>query len=109
MKKIALLIALLMVVGIGTAWCISATVDKMIDEKSKSDIRPVEDSAKLLGMVNKGADESYKAMTKPLNPVLDPVRKVRDGAIDASKKVVNTTWDALTYFSPHRKKDKSAE
>ena len=104
MKKVALLVALLMVTSVGSAWCLSATVDRALDNQSKSDIRPVQDTARLLSIVNKGIDKSYNTVTKPMNPVLDPIRQVRDSTVRASKEIVNRIWDALTYFSPHRKK-----
>ena len=104
MKKAALLVALLMVIGVGSAWCLSATVDRVLDDQSKSDLRPVQDTAKLANLVNKGIDKSYNTVTKPMNPVLDPIRQVRDSSVRASKEIVNRIWDALTYFSPHRKK-----
>ena len=104
MKKVSLLVALLMVVSMGPAWCLSATVDRALDNQSKSDLRPVQDTAKLASMVNKGVDKSYNMVTKPMNPVLNPIRQVRDSSVRATKEIVNRTWDALTYFSPHRKK-----
>ena len=101
MKKVALFVALLMVMSVGSAFCtVSTTLDGVIESKSKSDIRPVEDSAKMLGMVNKGVNE----VVKPLDPALKPVYVVRDESIKASKTVVNTIWDALTLKSFREKK-----
>ena len=100
MKKIALLVALLMVISVGPAFCtVSATLDGVIDSKSKSDIRPVEDVAKMTGMVNKGMNEAMK----PLDPMLKPVYDVRREAVKASKTVVNTIWDVLTLKSLRKK------
>ena len=101
MRKVALMLALLMVVGSVPAFCtVSTTVDGVIDSKSKSDIRPVEDTAKLAGMINKGVNE----VAKPLDPALKPVYEVRDTSIKASKTVVNTVWDMLTLKSFRTKK-----
>ena len=102
MKKMALFLALLMVVSVGSAFCtVSTTLDGVIESKSKSDIRPVEDSAKMLGMVNKGVNK----VVEPLDPALRPVYEVRDHSIKASKTVVNTIWDALTLKSFRDKKE----
>ena len=101
MKKVALMLALLMVVGSGSAFCtLSTTLDNTLDNKSKSDLRPVEDSAKMLGMVNKGLNEAVK----PLDPALKPVYEVRDQTMKASKTVLNTIWDTLTLKSMRDKK-----
>ncbi len=104
MKKVTLFVALLMVISMGPAWCLSATVDRVLDNQSKSDIRPIQDTARLASMVNKGVDKSYNMATEPIKPVLDPIRKVRDTSVHASKTIVNRIWDGLTYFMPHRKK-----
>ena len=93
MRKLALVLALLMVVGTIPAFAtVSATLDGVIDSKSKSDIRPVEDTAKLAGEVNKGVNK----VMEPLDPVMKPVYEVRHETVKASKKVVNTVWDMLT-------------
>jgi hypothetical protein len=102
MKKMALFLALLMVMSVGSAYCtFSATVDGVVESKSKSDIRPVEDAAKLVGEVDKGLD----MVTKPLDPALKPVYEVRDHSIKASKTVLNTVWDALTLKFMRDKKE----
>lgn len=98
MKKIALFLAILMVVGSMPAWCLSETLTKVIDDKTKSDIRPVQDTAKILGTVDRGVD---KAMDKTpiLNKremVLDPARKVSREAVRGIKSIVNGVWDILT-------------
>ena len=104
MKKIALLVALLMIASAAPGWCLSATVDRALDNQSKSDLRPVQDTARIAGMVNKGVDKSYNMATKPMKPILDPIRQVRDTSIHASKTIVNRIWDALTFFVPRHKK-----
>lgn len=109
MGKVALIVALALVVSVGPAWSISQTVDGVIEDQKKSDIHAVQDTAKILGVVNEGVDKSYKTVTKPLNPVLDPIRQVRDISIKATKEIANGTWDALTYFSPHKQKKESAD
>ena len=99
MRKMALILALLMVVASVPAFCLSSTLDGVIENKSKSDIRPVEDAAKLAGVINKGVNE----VTKPLDPMLKPVHEVKDASVKASKSVVNTIWDALTLKSFRKK------
>jgi hypothetical protein len=96
MKKIALLLAILMVASVAPVYsALSTTLDGVIDDKSKSDIRPVEDAAKLAGEINKGINK----VIEPLDPALKPVYEVRDHTIKASKTVLNTIWDALTLKS----------
>ena len=102
MKKVAFILVFLMLAGAGPAFCtFSTTVDGVVDSKSKSDLRPVEDSAKLIGEVDKGLD----MVTEPMDPVLHPVYVVRDHTIKGSKKVVNTVWDVLTLKSMRDKKE----
>jgi hypothetical protein len=101
MKKMALFLALLMVMSVGSVHAtVSTTLDGVIDSKSKSDIRPVEDAARMADMVNKGVNE----VMKPLDPALKPVYEVRDHSMKASKTVLNTIWDALTLKSLREKK-----
>ncbi|OGW87322.1 MAG: hypothetical protein A3C35_08645 [Omnitrophica bacterium RIFCSPHIGHO2_02_FULL_46_11] len=98
MKKIALFLAVLMVFGSMPAWCLSEIVDKVIENKSKSDIRPIQDTARILGLVNEGIDKSLDK-TPILNKrevVLVPVRKVARETIHGTKAVVNGTWDVVT-------------
>ena|SRR3989338_10804441 len=103
MKKVALLVALLMVVSVAPGWSLVAAVDRALEGKSKSDLRPVEDTARLGMMAKKGVDKSYDMATEPIKPVLDPIRKVRDTSVQATKDILNKTWDVLT-FASHRKK-----
>ena len=107
MKKIAILLAVLMLVGSVPGWCLSEMVDKVIENKSKSDIRPVQDTAKVLGVVNKGIDKSMDKtpVLSKREKVLDPIRKVERETIHGAKAVVNGAWDVIT--SPvDRMKDK---
>lgn len=101
MRKLALFVALMMVASAAPAYCtFSTTVDGTVESKSKSDIRPVADAAKLVGEIDKGLDK----VTEPLDPALKPVYEVRDHSIKASKTVLNTVWDALTFKSFREKK-----
>ncbi len=106
MRKTALLLALLMVLGTAPGWCFSATaiVDHTVDETRKSDIRPVEDTGKILGLTREGSGKAYHAVTDPMKPVLDPVRKGRDEILKGTKKVINTVWDMVTFRSLREKK-----
>lgn len=102
MRKVALIVVLALVVGGNSAWSLSKTLDGVIEDQKKSDLHAVQDTSKLAGVMNEGLDKSYNAITEPMKPVLDPIRKVRDVSVRASKDILNGTWDALTYFSPHR-------
>lgn len=97
MKKIALLVAVLVVALAVPAWSMPARLDHAIDNTMKSDIRPVEDSGRILDVTNRGITHSYNFVTGPMKPVLDPIRRVRDETIRGTKLVVNTIWDVLTF------------
>ena len=101
MKKIAVVLAVLMAIGAVPGWCLSETVDHFLDNRSKSDLRPVEDTAKIASTVSKGVDKSLDAVPvlKERDKVLDPVRKVRHETVSAAKTIVNRTWDILTFKS----------
>ncbi len=104
MKKVTLLlVALLMVTSVGSAWCLSAMVDRTLENKSKSTLHPIQDTAKLAGVLNRGIDKSYNVVTKPMNPILNPIREVRDTSVKASKTIINRVWDMLTFFVPRKK------
>ena len=101
MKKVAIILAVLMAIGAVPGWCLSQTVDTFLDNRSKSDLRPVEDSAKVLSTVNKGIDKTLDAVPvmKEREKVLDPVRKARHETVGIAKTIVNKTWDILTFKS----------
>jgi len=92
MRKLALLMALLMVIGAGPAFALSATVDTFIENRQNSTSHPIADAARILDMANQGIDKTYHAVTDPIEPVLKPVRKVRDEVF----KVTNRIWDIVT-------------
>lgn len=101
MKKIAVILAVLMAIGAVPGWCLSQTVDTFLDNRSKSDLRPVEDSAKILQGVNKGVDKSLDMVPgmDQRGKVLDPVSKARKETVGLAKTIVNKTWDTLTFKS----------
>ncbi len=94
MKKTAMFLALLMVIGSAGLLAYPTAVDNVIENKSKSDIGPVADTAKLVGVVNTGVNKVMAS--EPTTTVLKPVRIVRDETLKGSKKVINTLWDVLT-------------
>ncbi|MDP3919435.1 MAG: hypothetical protein Q8R76_01330 [Candidatus Omnitrophota bacterium] len=96
MKKIAIFLAILLVAGSAPGWSLSATVDNVIDGRMKSDIHPIADAGLVLNEANKGIDTTYHAVTDPLAPVLDPIRKIRDETVRYAKTAVNTAWDLVT-------------
>lgn len=99
MKKVAILLAVLMAMGAVPGWCVSQTADTFLDNRSKSDLRPVEDSAKILQGVSKAVDKSMDAVPvlKEREKVMDPVRKTRKETVKIAKSIVNTTWDIVTF------------
>ncbi len=103
MRKIAMFMVLLMVMSAGTGWCLVERVDRAIEGVSNSDIRPVADTGRVLDLTNRGIDKGYHAVTDPMAPVLDPVRKVRDESIKSTKSIINVIWDAITFRSLREK------
>ena len=102
MKKVALLLALLMIVGQVYGWCYTATVDKVLDEKSKSDLHPVQDVAKIAGVVNSGVNKTFE--TQPMSTIMTPVETVRKETLKGAHTITNTLWDVLTLRSFREKK-----
>lgn len=97
MKKIAVFVAILLAVGAVPAWCLSATVDTFIDNRTKSDLGPVADAGKILDVANKGVDKTYHLVADPMDPVLSPVMKVKDGCVKGAKSIINFAWDLATF------------
>ena len=102
MRKLALFLALFMVIGQAYGFCYTATVDNVLETKSKSDLHPVQDVAKVAGVVNSGVN---KAMEKqPMSTVMKPIETVRKGTLKATYKITNKLWDILTFRSFREKK-----
>ncbi len=102
MKKTALFLTLFMVIGQVYGLSYTATVDNVLDAKSKSDLHPVQDAAKIAGVANSGVN---KAMEKqPMSTVMKPIETVRKEILKDSYKVTNTLWDFLTFRSFREKK-----
>ena len=97
MKKIALLVAVLMVAVALPVWSMPDVLDRQIDHTMKSDIGPVADAGRILDFTNKGITKGYDMVTTPMKPVLDPIRTVRDETMHGAKLVVNTLWDFITF------------
>ena len=97
MKKVALLVAVLVVAMAVPAWSMPDVLDRQIDHTMKSDIGPVADAGRILDLTNRGVTRGYHTVTDPMKPVLDPIRKVRDESIHGTKRLVNTMWDLITF------------
>ena len=103
MKKAALFLALLMIVSQAYGWCYTATVDNLLDEKSKSDLHPVQDTAKMAGAINEGVNKALLE-TQPMSTLMTPVETVRKESLKGVNTITNTIWDALTLRSFREKK-----
>jgi hypothetical protein len=104
-RKIAIFLAVLMVMSASFGYCIPATLDTAIEGRKNSDLHPVADAGEMLGMVGQGVDATMDAVhsvTAPLSPVTDPIYRVKDEAVGMTKKVINTTWDMLTLRSKRK-------
>jgi len=103
MRKIAILVALLMVVGAVPGFSLTATVDGFLERRAESDIHPVADSAVLLGHVNDGIDKTIDAA----DPVLRHRKHITDPVMRGAKTIVNGAWDLLMRLNPmHNRDDK---
>ena len=102
MRKIAMFIVLFMAIGQVYGYCYPATVDSMLDTKSKSELHPVQDAAKMAGIVNSGVNKTMEK--QPMSTVMKPIETVRKGTLKGAYKVTNTLWDVLTFRSFREKK-----
>ena len=107
MKKLAIMLAVLMVLGAVPGWCLLPTVDGYVDGHTKnSRFRPVQDTGEIYGTVNheigKGMDQV--PLIKDRSVVVNPVNKLLGDSMDATKSLVNGTWDLLTFKSLRDKK-----
>lgn len=102
MRKTALFLALLLVVGQGYGLCYPATVDSVIEDQSKSELHPIADTAKVAGAVNDGINKVID--TEPISTVITPVEKVRKETLKGGYKITNALWDFLTLRWIHGKK-----
>ena len=92
MKKIASLVALLMVIGsIPVMATISTTAEGFLDRRAESDIRPVQDSAKLVRYAYDGVDRGIEFA----DPVLRHRKHITDPVMRGAKIIINGTWDML--------------
>ena len=103
MRKIAVFIVLFMAIGQVYGFCYPATVDNVLDTKSKSELHPVQDAAKMAGAVNSGVNKAIEK--QPMSTIMKPIETVRKGTLKGAYKVTNTLWDFLT-FRWMRSKDK---
>ena len=97
MKKVAVLIAILVLVSPAMGWCLSTTVDTFIDNRMKSDIGPVADTGKILNFANKGVDSTCRLATSAMDhKALSPIMTAKDETMKGVKSVINFTWDMAT-------------
>ena len=102
MRKTALFLTLFMVIGQVYGFCYTTTVDNALETKSKSDLHPVQDTAKIASVVNSGVNKVIE--TQPMSSVMKPIETVRKETLKGAYKVTNTLWDALTFRSFREKK-----
>ena len=102
MRKIALLLVLFMVVAPVLGLCYPAAVDNVLDSKSKSDLHPVQDTARMASAINGGVNKVMD--TEPMPTIMKPVHTVKDETLKGAYKVTNTLWDLITLRSFREKK-----
>lgn len=101
MKKIALGLALMLTVASVPGYCVTETVHGFIDRRTQSDIEPVKDTAKLIGLVDKTADKGLEVM----DPVLKQRKHITDPVMKGTKFIINGTYGMLRkLFPPYDKK-----
>ena len=102
MRKTALFLALFMVIGQIYGLAYTATVDNALETKSKSDLHPVQDTAKMVNVVNSGVNKVIEK--QPMSTVMKPIETVRKETLKAAYTTTNTLWDFLTFRSLREKK-----
>ena len=102
MKKLAVMLALLLVVGAVPGWCLIATVDNFVDGHTKdSGFRPVQDTGEIYAKVNHeiGAGLDKVPVLQDRSKVISPIDKLLHDSIEGGKSLINGTWDLLTFKS----------
>ena len=102
MRKTALFLALFMVIGQAYGLSYTATVDNALETKSKSDLHPVQDAAKMASVVNSGVNKIIEK--QPMSTVMKPIETVRKETLKGTKTITNHLWDILTFRSFREKK-----
>ena len=108
MRKISLIIAAFMIMGTVPGWCLVPMADSFVDNHTKnSTLRPVQDTGKIYGAVNHQIDTSLDKIPviKSRSVIIDPVEKLVKDSVDATKSLINGTWDLLTFKSMRTKKE----
>lgn len=107
MKKIALLLAVLMIIAAAPAWCLIGTVDTYVDDHTKnSGYRPVQDAGELYGAVNHGIGTGMDKVPvlKERSRIMGPLDTMAKETVKGAKFILNGTWDILTFKSMREKK-----
>lgn len=106
MKKIAILLAMLLVIGSVPSWAtMSATAEGFLDRRAESDIRPLQDSAKLVRYAYDGVDRGITAA----DPVLRHRKHITEPVMRGAKMIVNKPWDMLMRLNPFRHREERKE
>ncbi len=108
MKKMAVILAALMILGAVPGWCLVPMVDSFVDNHTKnSSFHPVQDAGKVYGTVNHQIDTSFDKIPvlKSRSVIIDPIEKLVKDSVDATKLLINGTWDLLTFKSMRTKKE----
>ena len=106
MKKLAVILALLMVAGAVPGWCLIATVDSLVDSHTKnSGFRPVQDTGTIYAKVNHAIGTGMDKVPglRDRSKVISPIDKLLHASIDGAKSLINGTWDFLTFKSLREK------
>lgn len=96
MKKLVAVLAVLMLVGSAAGFC-AGTVDTFLDNRSKSEMKPISESATLVSTVYKPVSDAKDKVLKPFEPVTKPV-------MDVVHKTVNEIYNVLTFAKYRAKK-----
>lgn len=107
MKNLAVLLSLFMLVSAAPGWCLVATVDNYVDTHTKnSSYRPVQDTGEMYGAVNHGIGTAMDKtpVLKERGVLMNPLDKLLHESIQATKTLLNGTYDLLTFKSMRTKK-----
>lgn len=107
MKKIAVVLSVLLMIGAVPGYCLIGTVDGFVENRTKdSSFRPVQDTGELYGAINDGVGKGLDKVPviNKRSVVMDPLDKGIGETIGMTKKIINGTWDLLTFKSMREKK-----
>jgi len=97
MKTIALFCVVLLAMGSVTGFAMPDRIDALLEDQSKSDIRPVAEVSSLVYDVTNSVDKTVHNLPiiRDRDIVLEPIRNLSHAVVKGAKAVVNGTLDIV--------------